>query len=124
MEVRYPLTAGPRTATTAQVWLDTRVEGQPHVWARSDQIVGVRVRNLAPRETEEKFLLEVLAPSVSPSWLAVVNGTSEWFEQNAAERLLSLLAEMARGESGEAPAVFVTIRGEHNERLVVGRTGC
>jgi hypothetical protein len=119
VEARKPLTAG-RTST-AQVWLNTRAEGQPGVWVRSDEVVGARVRNLAPRETDEKFLLEVLAPSLSPSWLAVANGASEWFELNAAERLLSLLAEITRDESEQAPAVFVSIHGEKDTSLDVER---
>lgn len=122
MEASNLLTTGSGRVTTAQVWLGTRAEGQPGVWVRSDEVVGARVRNLAPRETEEKFLLEVLAPGVSPNWLAVANGTSEWFELNAAERLLYLLAEITRDESEQAPAVFVTIHGEKDDSLNVDRT--
>jgi hypothetical protein len=122
VEASNLLTTGSGRVTTAQVWLGTRAEGQPGVWVRSDEVVGARVRNLAPRETEEKFLLEVLAPGVSPNWLAVANGTSEWFELNAAERLLYLLAEITRDESEQAPAVFVTIHGEKDDSLNVDRT--
>ena len=122
MQPRTVIAAGSGRVTTAQVWLDTRAEGQPGVWVRTDEVVGARVRNLAPRETEENFLLEVLAPTVSASWLAVAKGASEWFGLNAATQLLYLLAQAARDESEEAPAVFITIHGEKDDSLAVGRT--
>ncbi|MFD7980855.1 hypothetical protein [Streptomyces sp. NPDC059071] len=60
------------------------------------------------------FVLEVFVPGLATAeqWLTVATGQSEWFELNAAERLLTLLEGVARSEDEDLPAVFVSVHGE------------
>ncbi|MER5542116.1 hypothetical protein ABT072_06490 [Streptomyces sp. NPDC002589] len=110
--VTYAVLQGAFTAQRQRVWLDTRC---PSVgtWVRGEDIVSARVRE-ADNDGDGRFVLEVFVPGLATSdqWLTVATGTSEWFELNAAEQLLTLLEETARSQDDEPPAVFVTIHGE------------
>lgn len=100
---------GPR------VWLETRAPFGALV-PRED-ILSARVRK-EPQEESEGFVLEVFVPGLATAeqWLTVATGTSEWFELNAAERLLTLLETVARKEGEQLPAVFVSVYGEDADK--------
>ncbi|MCX4575892.1 hypothetical protein OHB41_22405 [Streptomyces sp. NBC_01571] len=114
--VTYAVLQGAFTAKRPRVWLDTRCSAAS-TWVRGEDIVGARVREVDD-DADGQFVLEVFVPGLSTPdrWLTVAAGTSEWFELNAAERLLTLLEETARSEDDEPPAVFVTIHGETDDK--------
>jgi hypothetical protein len=91
---------------------------------RNEDIVSARVRETADNGAGP-YVLEVFVPGLATAdrWLTVATGATEWFELNAAEQLLTLLAKTARGEGEEPPAVFVTITGqaEGKQSLAVDR---
>ncbi|MFD3530088.1 hypothetical protein [Streptomyces sp. NPDC058664] len=103
--LRRGVSQGPR------VWLGTRASSG--TWVRCEDIVSVRVRE-EQQDGNSEFALEVFVPGLASAeqWLIVATGKSEWFELNAAERLLMLLDEIARNEDEEAPTVFVSVHGE------------
>jgi hypothetical protein len=114
--VTYAVLRGAFLAQRPRVWLDTR-GSSVSTWVRGEDIVSARVRE-ADDDADGQFVLEVFVPGLCTAdrWLTVATGTSEWFELNAAERLLTLLEETARSEDDEPPAVFVTIQGEANDK--------
>ncbi|MER5199414.1 hypothetical protein ACWD3J_18535 [Streptomyces sp. NPDC002755] len=114
--VTYAVLQGAFTAQRPRVWLDTRCSAAS-TWVRGEDIVSARVRE-ADDNADGQFVLEVFVPGLSTAarWLTVATGTSEWFELNAAEQLLTLLEETARSEDDEPPAVFVTIHGETSDK--------
>ncbi|MCX5074982.1 hypothetical protein OHA84_15880 [Streptomyces sp. NBC_00513] len=100
---------GPR------VWLETRAPFGalvPHA-----DILSARVRK-EPQEESLGFVLEVFVPGLATAeqWLTVATGTTEWFELNAAEQLVTLLETVARDESEELPAVCVSVYGEDEDK--------
>ncbi|MEV5786951.1 hypothetical protein AB0L42_39080 [Streptomyces sp. NPDC052287] len=113
--VAYAVLRGGFTAQRPRVWLDTR--SSAGAWVRGEDIVSARVRKADDNEGEG-FILEVFVPGLPAGdrWLTVATGTTEWFELNAAEQLLTLLEETARSEDDEPPAVFLTIHGEGKDK--------
>ncbi|MET3988112.1 hypothetical protein [Streptomyces sp. PvR034] len=100
---------GPR------IWLETHAPfGSlvPH-----DNILSARVRKETQGDSSG-FVLEVFVPGLATAeqWLTVATGTSEWFEVNAAEKLLALLEEQARDEGEELPSVCVSVYGEESSQ--------
>ncbi|MCX4800598.1 hypothetical protein OG594_02735 [Streptomyces sp. NBC_01214] len=100
---------GPR------VWLETHAPFDslvPH-----ESILSARVRKEAQEESPG-FVLEVFVPGLATAeqWLTVATGASEWFELNAAERLVELLETVARTKGEELPAVCVSIYGEDADK--------
>ncbi|WP_030870559.1 hypothetical protein [Streptomyces sp. NRRL S-37] len=85
--------AGPPASPT--VWLEVGT-GTTSSWIRSDDIVGARVRQTAG--DEEQFLLEMFVRGLATpdEWLLVAQGSTEWFELNAAEELLTALESSPR----------------------------
>ncbi|MFI5534207.1 hypothetical protein ACIA8O_37295 [Kitasatospora sp. NPDC051853] len=102
-----------------QVWLEVST-GQTNVSTmqiRTDRIVGTRVR--AKADEQQQFVLEVLVPEVSEPgpWLAVAEGTGEWFELNASERLLNLIQEVTRDdEDPNAPVSVIRVFGQAKDK--------
>ncbi|MGW3494017.1 hypothetical protein [Streptomyces sp. NPDC001020] len=121
--VAYAVLETPADAKP-RVWLEAR-NPLTSMWVRATDIVSARVRETDGDQAEGHFVLEVFVPALcTPDrWLAVAPGASEWFELNAAERLLTFLEETARSEEDEPPAVFVQIHGEAGDKqeLLVDR---
>ncbi|MFJ6770957.1 hypothetical protein ACIQOV_08315 [Kitasatospora sp. NPDC091257] len=99
----------------SQVWLEVRA-GWPtgqSMLVRGDRITAVQVR-----EWDGQFLLEVFVEGHGPGgqWLAAATGAGEWFELNAGEALLTLLAEIVRDEQENLPAVFLRVEGRVDDK--------
>jgi hypothetical protein len=110
--VAYALLGSLPNRRSPQVWLEVNsADSEARMVVRADRIIGARVHAAAPEE--ERFFLEVFVPEMSDQsraqWLVVAEGRGEWFELNAAERLLLLLAETARDE--DVPAIILTVHG-------------
>lgn len=101
-----------------QVWLEVQSDQSDvrTTQIRADQIVGARVRQAVSEE--EKYVLEVLAPDVTAPgrWLAVAEGTGDWFELNASQELLNLLEETARGDEPHSPVVVLRVFGQSEDK--------
>ncbi|MET8626604.1 hypothetical protein ABZW30_23075 [Kitasatospora sp. NPDC004669] len=119
--VAHALLGSLPSRRSPQVWLSVRADAAAsRMQVRGDRITAARVRG-----GDGEFTLEVFVDGFGPGgqWFVVTEGTGEWFELNADEALLTLLAETARGDEEDVPAVFLLVGApaDGKDELMVDR---
>lgn len=133
LDAARDLTGEPRAAgsTSAgpQIWLDVPASnGTGCLMVKADQITAVRVRGplseASLRRSQSSaaahaYVLQIRVPDVDPrvEWLTVARGTSETFQNHAAQALLTALAERAANceRTTTTRPVFGSVRDESDQ---------
>lgn len=130
LDAARDLERGPAGSAPAgrDVWLNVRTpRGTGCHTVKADQIAAVRVRGplseaslrrRQPGESQHPYLLQIrVRDTDSDEWLTVACGSSEPFQNHAAQALLNALAERT-SDRGKGRPVFGTVRDESDENLV------